>query len=45
MYFATNLIVIAFCIFLIGVAIYFYFVHDPRIWWMIAGIVTTPVDA
>ncbi len=35
----TNLMVLAACIFLIGIAIYFYFMRDSRIWWTIVGIV------
>jgi hypothetical protein len=40
-FFATNLMVVASCIFLVGIAIYFYFIRDPRIWWSIIGIVAT----
>ena len=41
MKFATNLLVIASCTFLVGIAIYFYFLRDSRIWWTVVGIVAT----
>lgn len=41
MNFATNLLVIASCIALIGMAIYFYFIRDQKMWWTVAGIVAT----
>lgn len=41
MKFATNLMVVASCIFLVGIAIYFYFIRDPQMWWTVTGIVTS----
>ena len=41
MYFATNLMVVAFCILLAGIAIYSYLMHDSKLWWSIVGIVAT----
>lgn len=41
MRFAINLLIIGFCIFLVGITIYFYLLRDPRIWWTIVGIVAT----
>ncbi len=41
MKFGTNLMVVASCTFLIGIAIYFYFMRDSRIWWTIVGIVAS----
>jgi len=37
--YAVDLMVIASCIFLVGLGIYFYFMRDSRIWWTVVGIV------
>lgn len=39
MSYATNLLVVASCILLVGIAIYFYLMRDTRIWWSGVGIV------
>lgn len=39
--YATDLMVTASCIFLVGLGIYFYFIRDSRIWWTVVGIVAT----
>jgi len=41
MKFGANIMVVALCTFLVGIAIYFYFVRDPRIWWTVVGIVAS----
>lgn len=38
---ATDLMVTAGCIFIIGLGIYFYFMRDSRIWWTLVGVVAT----
>jgi len=41
MFFATNLMVLAFCILLAGIGIYFYLMRDSKFWWSIVGVVAT----
>jgi uncharacterized membrane protein len=41
MKFGSNIMVLALCTFLVGIGVYFYFMHDPRIWWTVVGIVAS----
>lgn len=40
MKYATDLGVVASCIFLIGIAFYFFFFRDPRFWWTLVGTIS-----
>jgi hypothetical protein len=41
MQYGIDLIIVASGISLVGIALYFYFTRDPRIWWTIIGLVVT----
>lgn len=41
MWYGIDLIVVASGTSLVGIALYFYFIRDPRIWWTVVGLVVT----
>jgi hypothetical protein len=41
MRFGVDMVIVASGTSLVGMALYFYFIRDPRIWWTVVGFVVT----